>query len=213
MDDDFKPMFKKDDIEKSTFDDWVVKDESVKLEERRVEKKVELISADDLETIKKQAYDEAYQAGLAQGQSEVENQKQQLQELVNLILRPLSLVEQEVQKELINLCAWLTKILLNAELNYDPQKILNIFNDLKELLPSTKVVKTLYLNPEDHQVVIDSFEKEQVDFPIDLIQIEQNFTRGEYRLETIESEVDATVEARLQELVLNTLTQQDVNYE
>lgn len=210
MDDDFKPMFQAETLEESAFNDWVVQDDSVKLPER----KVELISPDELELLKKQAYDEAYQLGLNQGQSETEALHKQIKELTHLVLRPLALVEQEVQQELINLCAWLTKTILNAELNYEPQKILNIFDDLKELLPSINVVKTLYLNLEDQQLIIDLLDPDKdlnkIDFPLDLLQIDKSLTRGEYRLETIDREVDATVEARLQELVLNTLTQNDI---
>ena len=73
-------------------------------------------------------------------------------------------------------------------------------------MPSTKDVKTLFINPEDHQEVMALINKDEIDFPIDFIQVEPNLSRGEYKLETIDSEVDATVEARLQELVLNTIT-------
>ncbi len=170
---------------------------------------VEMVSGDELAQVKKQAFEEAYQKGLEQAKQAFQHYETGILELLKMMQSPVDLVDKTVQTELVKLCGWLCKIILKREIESDPDKLLFIFDDLQQLLPSLKMIKILYINSEDYELIINLIEKHAFELEMEQLQPDKNLARGEYRLETKDSGLEATVESRLQELVLNTLGNQN----
>lgn len=208
MSDSFKPIKGAETQRKAEFVDWVeLNQQSAVVEEEAVETpQVEKITEEELELIKKQAYEEAYQQGLNQAQEKLAVKEAELAGLMETILNPVKLIDKVVQAELIELAIWLTEHILHTEISLNPHKLLNIFSEFIALLPSTKNIIKLALNNDDYKMVIELLEKNALDLPIEALQVDDALKRGEYRLETADSDVDGTVENRVRELVLHTLS-------
>lgn len=166
---------------------------------------VPMIDPNELEAIKNNAYDEAYQKGFEKALQDVQFQKDQLVSLAQLMLSPVAFVEQTVQNEVIQLAAWIAKAILKTELTINPKKILVIFKEIDEILPNLNQIKYLFLSSNDYQIFHQYFEQGSKDLSMDCLQIDPSLSQGEYRLELKETEVDASVEARVQELVFKAL--------
>lgn len=199
MSDNFKPLDIANTPKTGTFDGWSNQNLS------QPEEKVEMITPQELESIKKQAYDEAYQQGLTQAQAEINEKVQIFASLANKLINPLLILDEELEKEVIQLVTWLVKQVLNAELTIEPQKLLGVFDQLKTLLPQHNKVTNLFLNAEDHKIIAEVGELVDIELEMDKIQVDPKLLRGEFTLETIDGELDATINARLQELVMNIL--------
>ena len=217
MDESFKPMMGDTSTKEKVFHELLYKEENhnetLKTPEKEQSNKVEMIAPEALSALKTQAYDEGYQLGMKEALESIKEKKQQLNDLINLALVPVSLIDEEVQAEVIKLSAWIAKSMLHSELTIEPQKIMVIFKEIKALLPNVNQMRTLYLSPEDHQIILTLFNEETFGFSIDKLQCEATLSRGEYRFETKSCELNATVESRLQELVLTTLTAQGAHDE
>lgn len=203
---DFKPLVELNSEERETFHDLVFKQEVEADEEVVVEvEQVPMISAEELEEIKTAAYDTAYQEGLEQALSNIQGQREHLEQLATLLLAPVAFIDKRIQREIIQFSVWIAKAILKSELSINPQKILRIFNEINEILPNLNQIKTLYLSDADQQVFYQYFEREAHQFSLDRLQVDPALSQGEYRLELNDTEVDASVEARVQELVFNML--------
>ncbi len=210
---EFKPMLDFSFKEKDAFNDIVFKQDTKVVEVEEEVVKVEMILPEALEEIKTNAYDEAYQKGFEQALQDVQAQKEQLEALTNLMLSPVAFIDTRVQNEVIQLSSWIAKAILKAELSINPQKILVIFNEISEILPNLNQIERLFLSSADHQIFYQYFERESNDFSLECLQIDTTLSQGEYRLDLKETEVDATVEARVQELVLNVLDDEGIAHE
>lgn len=207
MNDQFKELLQQNDLKKKGFKDWSLHDESVHVPSNISDQQpqVEMIAPDELEQIKQSAFEEAYQQGLQKAQNEIEESKNKLIGLIGLIEKPLSIIDQEVEQELINLVIYLSKNILKAELDSHPEKLNFILSDLKALFPSEHSVKTLFLNSEDYNDLETLIKSEAKDFDLSILQVDLQLARGEFKIDSQTAEIDASVESRIQELIMHTL--------
>lgn len=212
----FKPILDKAKPNKFDIDAWITKTEE---QAPTVdENKVEMISPEALALIKEQGFkegvNEGYEQGLKEAKQEIELMKSELAHLIALFTRPLRLIDNEVKNELIELAAWLTQQMLRSELSIHPEKILTIFDEIRELLPSFSSIKTLHLHPDDHQQLLNFLATDDsINIPSESLQVDKELSRGEYRLETTTSVIDSRLEVRLQELIQSLLVKDEVEDE
>lgn len=202
MDDTFEPLIKAKNKEEMTFDKWVTKNKLKSQPDRKLlqeEKTVPMISNEELEKIKS----DAYQQGVNQAQDEINQAKKELSQLTELVLEPLRLVDEDVQNEILTLTTWLCKTCLDIELSVNPKKLMAMMNEIKEILPSARNVKTLFLNPNDAQILKGALASVDMEIKPEHIISDDSLTRGEYRLETETRELDGRLELRIRELIEN----------
>ncbi|MGA7800079.1 MAG: flagellar assembly protein FliH [Gammaproteobacteria bacterium] len=160
-----------------------------------------LLTAEQIEEIQRQAYDEGFAQGrgdgLADGQREIRAQVEHLQQLMATLAAPLEELDQQVEQQLVALSLAVARQLIRREIKTDPGQVVAAVREAIAVLPLAVRKVRIHLHPDDAALVREALaigEPEQgwqvVEDPV--------VTRGGCRISTDTSQIDATVEARMQ---------------
>lgn len=168
-------------------------------------------TAKELESIQKQAYDEAYAEGQKKGYQqkihELENQITSLRSIVGMLSEPLKELDEDIVSELAQLSMIVAKQVVRRELHTDEGEIVGIVREAMSALPSSTRKITLNIHPDDSELIRNAFSLSDDDNSEELrwnLLEDPMVSRGGCKISTENSRIDATVEARLNR-VINTL--------
>lgn len=142
---------------------------------------------------------EGYQAGLETAQQEIRQQVTFLQQIMSRLNTPLADLDQQLEHDLINLVTTMTRQLVRRELKSQPDHVIGAVRAAMAVLPISDRKVKLYLHPLDIELVKTGLSIEDdtawqwVEDPL--------LTRGGARIETANTMIDATVEARLNSVI------------
>ncbi len=161
-----------------------------------------LPTAEEIEAIQREAWEEGYRAGhaegLAAGQAEVQALAERWQALLDGLAEPLSRQEGELEAALVELALALARQLLRQELKTHPKAILPIVREALSALPPRAGEAVVRLHPEDAALVRASLLPSN---PSWRIEEDETMTRGGCLVLTLQSRVDATLERRIERLM------------
>jgi flagellar assembly protein FliH len=151
------------------------------------------------------ARDEAYQAGYAEGQQrgyaegmqQALAEKERLAELMRLLETQ---IDEKVSQELMGLSLDIAQQVLQQSLKVQPELLLIMVREAIGSLPVFNQAAHLILNPEDAAMVREHMG-EQLNHSGWKILEDPRMARGDARLETANSQVDASIEARWNRVV------------
>ena len=170
----------------------------------------------DLEELQKQAYEEArergYQDGHQQGyeegrlksETEWNTRIQLLDSYLSLLNEPLSRLNDDIEQELVNLSLLIARQIIRRELKQEPGEIVAVVREAIKAIPAASENTRIYLHPEDANLIRDALSLKQEDLNW---QIEEDILlqRGDCRVETHSSLIDASVESRLSAIAASML--------
>ncbi|MDT8407693.1 MAG: flagellar assembly protein FliH [Methylococcales bacterium] len=191
-----------------------------------------MLTVDEIETMQRQAYEEAFQKGMEEGRAigleqgleqglkegqaqglaegheqsrkHYEEKAYQLQQLIDALAQPLQAVDHDVEQELVALAIALAKQILRRELKQDAGQIVAVVREAMTLLPVNARNIQLILHPNDAHLVRDVLHVEQLTPPWSLIE-DPLLTRGGCKIDTESSFIDATIEKRMAEVIAQML--------
>jgi len=168
-----------------------------------VVKNSSVLTASELENIQKQAYEEAYAAGLQEAlqaaQGEIRQQLSLFEKLLQGLAVPFAELDDTVEDELVTLVIALVKQLVRRELRSDPGQIIAVVREAVEALPvSTRRIQ-LRLHPEDATLVQELYKMSSEEQTWEIMQ-DPTISRGGCKVMTSTSLVDASLETRLSQL-------------
>lgn len=171
-----------------------------------------LLTVAEIETLHKEAqqegfkegYEEGHQAGhevgLAAAKLEIDALKQHWQYLIDHLATPLEMLDETVENDLLKLSISLARQLVGAELTQQPEHILLVMRSALAALPINDRKLKVFLNPLDIELVKAGLSLDHEETRWQWIE-DPLLARGGVRLETADTTVDATVEARLAKLI------------
>jgi len=170
------------------------------------------ITAEAIERIQKQAYKEAYDEGFAEGykegsvrgKTELDSQIHLLKTALRAMAQPLAQIDQEVEQQLADLAITIARHLVRREIKTYPGQIIAIVREAVLALPSTARKIFVYLHPEDFTLVKSKLLHSEAESYWRLME-DPTLSRGDCKISTESSTIDATVERRLSSLVANLL--------
>jgi flagellar assembly protein FliH len=159
-----------------------------------------LLTANQMERIQKQAYDEGFARGQADGlkaaQQDTALRLQSLTAILATLATPLKELDERVEQELVALALAAARLVVRRELKADPGQVMAAVREALAALPAAARHVRLHLHPEDAQLVREHLklgDEEQawkiVDDPV--------LARGGCKVLTDSSQIDATLESRL----------------
>ncbi len=173
-------------------------------------------TANQMQALHKDAYDEGFNMGRKEGRSKgyaeatekVEAESRQLLQSLNAILNsladPVSLLDDEMETSIAELTLAIARQLVRREIKVEPGEIVAVVREAVRALPISARNPTIYLHPEDIQLVRNALSLGEDDqsyrLEEDLLLI-----RGDCRVETESSFIDASTEARLSAIAANML--------
>ncbi len=150
----------------------------------------------ELAQLQEQARAEGYAAGraegLAAGQQQIREHVARLDALLASVARPLEALDAQTAQELTTLALAVARRVLHSELATAPQLVVRAVQAAVAVLPSATQELQVHVHPEDVALVRDA----GVDNHWQVVADPQ-LARGDCRLETTRSHLDATVETRL----------------
>ena len=173
--------------------------------------KHKLFTVQDIEALQKEIEEEGYkagfdegreagfQAGLEAGKQEIQQEVHYLQQILTTLNTPLRDLDQQVENDLIALVPTMARQLVRRELKTQPAHVIGAVRAAMAVLPLNDRKLKIFLHPQDVELVKKGLSLEDdggwqwIEDPL--------LTRGGVRLETIDTTVDATVEARLMSVI------------
>ncbi|MDP2761060.1 MAG: flagellar assembly protein FliH [Sideroxyarcus sp.] len=164
--------------------------------------RVNLPTAHDLEQIQKQVRDEGYQAGYKEGQQR--GYAEGLQQAAKTVLRlqELSVLLQNqadelVVQELTGLALDIARQVIQQSLKVQPELLLGLVREAVGILPVFNQAAHVILNPQDAALVREQMGEQLAHSGWKILE-DARMGRGNARVETANSEVDASLAARWQ---------------
>lgn len=158
---------------------------------------VALPTAAELEAIQQQARDEGYQAGYAEGLRQAETETQRLSLLLDALGQQ---VDEQVSQSLLDLALELSRQMLHQALKVNPELVLGVVRNAIASLPHFNQGAHLVMHPEDAALVRQRMG-EQLSHSGWKIFEDAQIERGGLRVETANSQIDATVAMRWKHVV------------
>ncbi len=175
---------------------------------------MKLPTAAQLEEIQQQAHDEAfeqgrsagheagYAAGYAQGAQQVTDDAARFSALVGSMEQALAEVNQQVSQSLLELALELAQKMVHQALDVKPELLLDVINNAIGNLPHFNPNAHLVLHPEDAAFVRERMGEQLAHSGWKIFE-DAKITRGGVRVETANSQIDATVETRWKRITAN----------
>ncbi len=164
----------------------------------------ELPTAGRLEALQKEAYDEAYQKGhaegVAAGEQAVADRAARLDVLLKALAHPFDELDDMVEKQLVELSMAVVKQLFRREIRVDPSHVIGVVREAIQLLPIASRNVELHLHPDDAALVRETLSPADGE-PAWAIVEDPLITRGGCKVTTDNSQIDATAEARLNSVI------------
>jgi flagellar assembly protein FliH len=186
----------------------VVEDVSAAVANAKQDKAPGLMTAEQIERIQAQAFKEAYdagmqegrQAGMAAGQAEIEKKSGMLDALLQSLAQPFQQLDDCVEQELVSLSLAIARQLVRRELKADPAQVMGVVHEAIAVLPVGSRGVKVCLHPEDVALVREIVASSEADRSWSLME-DPSLLRGDCRIVTETSQVDATLERRLAAIV------------
>ncbi len=160
-------------------------------------------TTEEIERLQKEAFNKAvkegHEKGLQQGLQQGLEDSAKLKNIFNFLQSPLDELDKQVENELTDLALLIAKLLLKKECEVDAEHIQKLIHDSLEYLPVKTRDITVHLNAAD----VALFDKSDVDIKKQSWKhiVDNSVQQGGCIIESSTSHIDATVEARVQQLV------------
>ena len=175
-----------------------------------------LPTANEMRSLHKDAYDEGFNMGRKEGrakgyqegknQVEAESRKriEQLQALLNALASPIEQLDDELENSIAELTLAIARQLVRREIKIEPGEIVAVVREAVRALPISARNPTIFLHPEDMQLVRTALSLGE-DEKSWRLEEDLLLTRGDCRVETESSYIDASIESRLSAIAANML--------
>ncbi len=166
------------------------------------------LTARQLEEIQEQARKEGFERGLAEGraagEAEFQTRAERLQQLLQALGQPFEELDDEVEQQLSRLAMMVARQLVRRELKTDPGQVIAVVREALAELPLASRDIRLALHPEDAALVREALsmgdEEQRIHIVEDPVQ-----SRGGCKVLTDTSQIDASVESRLNAVIAHVL--------
>ena len=190
------------------------------------------LTAKDIEEITQQAEKEGREAGYAEGFAqgeiqgeklgvqrgeekaykekleELEAQQNKLTQICENLFAPMDEQSRELENIVLDLVHNLSQKILKTEITQNPEQFKGFVSRVMRELPAGSKNITVFLNPEDAEVLKDLLKSKNQNWPI---ESDDDMAHGGCRVETRESIVDYSLEKRWLELLEDAAAEEDNN--
>lgn len=155
-------------------------------------------TVEEIQALQKQAFEEGRQEGIQKGLAEMQAKARQLVNVFNFMARPLQQLDADIEKELAQFALTIATMLLKKECSVDAAHINALIHETLEYLPLSSRNVRVKLNPADISLLTQAgIELKTPDW---ICVADKAVTQGGCVIESDTSQIDATVEARIQQI-------------
>jgi len=164
---------------------------------------------EELEAIEKQAHAKGYEVGrwegLEAGHQAVQDGAQRLAQLYDEAAHPFRQITENVESELAKLAAAIAKEIVRQELKTQPELILETVSQACSVLSASARDVDVHLHPEDVAIVKDGLKDDPPAQHWRIIE-DRSLTRGDCQINSSAEFIDATLQTRIDAIVVGLLS-------
>lgn len=168
-----------------------------------------LPTAEEIEAIQRQAWEEGYEQGRREGLAAAERDAAEriraLDRMLAGMAQPLDELDDRVEEELVALALAVARQLIRREVKADPGQIVGVIREGIRLLPVAEGDIRLELHPEDAALVRELLHLDEGETRHWRLVEDPTLTRGGCRISNATSRIDATLERRINQVVARIL--------
>lgn len=162
------------------------------------------LTAGRLEAIQKEAYSEAWDkghaAGLKAGEAELKARVERLDELLVSLAKPFDDLDEQVEKQLVELAMTVVRQLFRREISEQPTHVIGVVREAIQLLPVASRNVQVHLHPDDAAIIRECLSPADGEPAWSIVE-DPLMSKGGCRVTTENSRIDATAEARLDAII------------
>lgn len=162
------------------------------------------MTAGRLEAIQKEAYEEAWRVGhadgLRAGEEAARERVERLDRLLVALAHPFDELDEQIEKQLVELAMATTRQLFRREIREEPTHVIGVVRDAIQLLPVASRSVQVHLHPDDAAIVREHLAPAEGEPAWSIVE-DPLMSHGGCRVSTENSQVDASAEARLKALI------------
>ena len=178
---------------------------------------VKPLTLDELEVIRQEAYNEGFSTGEKDGFHAGQVKAKQeadaalaakltsLELVMSQLLDPIAEQDQQLEVALVNLVSHMARQVVQRELSTDSSQIRQVLREALKLLPMGAANVRIYIHPQDFELVKALRDRHEETWRI---LEDESLQPGGCRVETEQSQIDATIETRLSQLLKQLFEQQ-----
>ena len=162
------------------------------------------MTAGRLEALQKEAYEEAWAKGHADGlkasEAVIKERVDRLDQLLIALARPFDALDEQIEKQLVELAMAAVKQLFRREIKQDPTHVIGVVREAIQLLPAASRNVQVSLHPDDASIVRNALTPAEGE-PAWVIVEDPLTSKGGCTVTTDDSQIDASAESRLNALI------------
>ncbi len=153
-----------------------------------------------LRALEEEARKKGFEAGLEQARATMDQERKRLRQLSESFSAALDSLDFRLADQVLSLSLDVSKQVIAGELSARPERILDVVKlALKQMAESTREARLL-LNPED-ALIVRPILNEMLDKSRLRIVEDQRIVRGGCLIETLQGDLDATLQARWRQVI------------
>ncbi|QEP43202.1 hypothetical protein D5085_08790 [Ectothiorhodospiraceae bacterium BW-2] len=168
------------------------------------EEQIQPLTAEELEAIQQEAYQEGFVQGendglaaakekIAQREAELNRTREELQQLFETVQQPLQRLDETLSQQVCQLAISIAERIVRADFSSGSEALLPMVREALQRLPGAdQQQSTLYLNPEDVALIEHHFEPTLV-----RVRADATMSRGGARLESGSARIDMSIEEQI----------------
>jgi flagellar assembly protein FliH len=165
-----------------------------------------------LEQGHKEGLEQGEQQGFEAGKAEADALVMRFSSIVEQFEKPLTVLDQEIESELLNLVLALTKAVIINEVKTNPEHILAALRQGINALPIKEQQIKIRVNQEDADLISQFYSQDQLDKNRWQLDVDPVLSSGDCIIDSVRSSVDLSVEERMSQ-VLEDLKQKSLSIE
>jgi flagellar assembly protein FliH len=165
-----------------------------------------------LEQGHKEGLEQGEQQGFEAGKAEADALVMRFSSIVEQFEKPLTVLDQEIESELLNLVLALSKAVIINEVKTHPEHILAALRQGINALPIKEQQIKIRVNQEDADLISQFYSQEQLDKNRWQLDVDPVLSTGDCIIDSVRSSVDLSVEVRMSQ-VLEDLKQKSLGIE
>ncbi|MFN2308637.1 MAG: flagellar assembly protein FliH [Gammaproteobacteria bacterium] len=166
------------------------------------------VTARQIEELHQQAREEGFQQGrregLESGKKDIRARVHELESLMQTLAKPLEQLDAQIEQELVSLALAVARQLVRREIKTEPGQVLAVVREALSALPLAARNVRLHLHPEDAALVRETLSLSEGERGWKIVE-DPLLTRGGCKLSSDTSQIDASVERRLQAVIAQVL--------
>ena len=147
-----------------------------------------------------QGFEFGHREGLTKSQQEMQETAARMEQLLSSFSEPLRELDNQVEKELLELVIAIVKQLVRREVKSDPNLIIGVVRESLSILPVSSQNVRLLVHPEDADLIREVYALGDAEIGWKLVE-DPVISRGGCKVVTNTSQVDATLDSRLASLI------------